>query len=520
MPDRNECAAWLKRVLDIDAPGEDPSKAKYEEEFRQATEAIATARSYAAINATATSAREAMEQLLTESGQAAERRDYKDASTKLQAALVQAGTVGAERERMRDAALERQGKLNESLAKIEERIGRLVVVPGPVASALQTVRSARDGASLACGASPEDWPKGAMALNEQETTERDLGTVCVAAARTVASAYDLRFAAKQDAKPAKVEAVKLRAGYLVDKSKLDGLIGAQDGIGALEASAAVDTALTKFEAAANPDDSERAEIVRGAIADVKKLTEKDWADMNMVDKAALAFRLCAAGPPTSGEALDQLCVVYGRAPPQRAFLDERSSQRARIAEKVAQITEVDKLFDKDGNVIDNEWSKIIADQNKVRDLLKKVSDAQLEVLGLPPVAVSTYLKPEDDTGIECGGCEWTDGPPKIVLNAHADAIGDPNEAFISILHETFHAQQDMLVKKLVAGELSESDPLYPQVLMFMVNNPEQGYLPPSVDQAMYEAQPLEVDAETQGTFAYSDLQLAIKANKSTGKQEK
>ncbi|HUZ63549.1 MAG TPA: hypothetical protein VMU82_07530 [Acetobacteraceae bacterium] len=505
-----------KEKVGADLSPEGKSKSDYEEEFRQAAEAIATARSYAAVNATATSALEAMENLLIAAGQAAERPDYEEASTKLQAAVVQAGLVAAEREKMRNAALERQRKLNESFTGIAERIGKLTVVPGPVTSALQTARAAKDGAEQACVKKPEDWPKAATALDQLENAERDLGIACVDAAKTLASGFVLRFTAKKDAKPASVDAVKLRSGYLVAKKKFDGLIGAQDGIGALEASAAVDTALTQFEAKADPAGSERAEILRVAISDVKKLTDEELTDMSMSAKAALAFRLCANGAPTSGDALDQLCRVYAKSPPEKAFLDERRSQRTKIAEKVAKIADIDKLFDEDGDVIGSEWSKIIADKDKVRDLLKQISDAQLEVLGLPPVTVSTYSKAEDSTGIECGGCVWSDGPPTIELNAHKDAIGDPDEAFISILHETFHAQQDMLVKQLLAGELSESDPLYPQVLMFMVNKPGQGYLPPDVDQDKYEAQPLEVDAESQGTFAYSDLQLAIRAVKSSG----
>jgi hypothetical protein len=49
--------------------------------------------------------------------------------------------------------------------------------------------------------------------------------------------------------------------------------------------------------------------------------------------------------------------------------------------------------------------------------------------------------------------------------------------------------------------------------MFAANKPGNGYLPPAVDQDEYEAQPVEVDAETEGNLAATDIFLAVKKSK-------
>lgn len=116
--------------------------------------------------------------------------------------------------------------------------------------------------------------------------------------------------------------------------------------------------------------------------------------------------------------------------------------------------------------------------------------------------------------VTMGGCDWNPaGLPTISLNAHRDAVHDFEQALITILHETFHAQQCILVRQLMAGELAPDDPRHAQVLMFAANAPGSGYLPPDVSQDDYEVQPVEIDAEQQGAAAATAVRLAIRARR-------
>ena len=414
--------------------------------------------------------------------------------------------------------LDKLAKLGETLGKIDERVKKLTAPATEVTKAVKAATDARSTAEKAGEAKPADWPAANASLDELQKKLDAVNTVCLDEAGKLSDGYGKRFEAKKDARPAGRDSVKLRTAYLAQQKKLTGLIGAKDGLGALEACPAADKALTDFDAKAAPSAAVRRQMVTKAIADVRGMSDEAIAGMSLTAKAEMAFNLCANGQPSSGPALTELCRIYKQAEQHRAFLDARDEQRTKIAEKVAKIADLDKLFDDNGDVKPSEWSKVIADPTKVQALLKQVSDAQCEILGLPPLSISTYNTPGDSSGVDMGGCVWhATGLPTIELNAHRDAVSSANEALISILHETFHAQQDILVKKLMAGELGPDDPLYPQVLMFAANKPGNGYLPPSVDQDEYEAQPVEIDAEKQGTEAANAVMLAIQANKKSRK---
>ncbi len=348
-----------------------------------------------------------------------------------------------------------------------------------------------------------------------KTFENDTADLALKQAQSTSAGYTSRFDAIKTGKMTGAEQIKLRRTYLAEQKKLDGLIAAKDALGALKACPAAQDALAAFERASNASEKDRSEVVAKAIADVDKLDAQALRQMGPAEKAELAFNLCAAGQPRSGEALKQLCKIYNNTVIDQPFIDARTAERSKIVERVSKLPEVAALFDDQGEIDQAKWGELIKDEAEVKALLKTISDAQAEMLGLPPLEISTYRKEADQDGsVDMGGCVWTSsGLPTIKLNAHPDAVSSAKEAIITILHETFHAQQDILVKKLMAGELDPSDPIYPQVLMFAANKPGNGYLPPSVDQDEYEAQPVEVDAELEGNAAATDIFLAIKTSK-------
>ena len=416
----------------------------------------------------------------------------------------------------REEFVKRQATLDGVFNALKDKIGKLSAPPAAVAAALKTAGDAQTATEKAGKADKPDW---AVATGELDTFERlttALAKACVDAAATLAAGFTTNFTANKDGDTAGAEQIKLRIAYLKEQKKLDGLIASKDGIGALEACPTVASALAVFVAVANPSPSERSKTSAAALATVTGLSDSVLAAKSTTEKAHLAFDLCANGEPDSGPVLDQLCRIYRNSPQEPAFLAKREAERTKIAEKVSKIADVANLYKADGDLDEAKWNAVIADPVKVQALLKQVSDAQAEVLGLPPLEVTTYSTPSDGKSTDMGGCVWTaTGLPTIELNAHPDAISSASEAMISILHETFHAQQDILVKKLMAGELDPTDPIYPQVLMYAANKPGNGYLPPSVDQDEYEAQPVEIDAETQGARAATQVFLAIKKAKTT-----
>jgi hypothetical protein len=355
-----------------------------------------------------------------------------------------------------------------------------------------------------------DTAREGMKTFKADTVDRGLQHVA-----GLNTAFGKRFEVLQVSRPSGAEQVKLRQAYLKEQKKLDGLVGARNALEALKACPSVENALAAFETAGKASAQDKADIVAKAISDVDKLDAEALKKMGPAEKAELAFNLCAAGQPQSGDALKQLCKIYNNTGIDQPFLDQRKEERKKVVEKVSKLPEVAALFDDKGEIDEDKWKELIKDENEVKLLLKTISDAQGEMLGLPPLEISTYRKEADkDGGVEMGGCVWTEsGPPTISLNAHPDAVDSAKEAIITILHETFHAHQDILVKKLMAGELDPSDPIYPQVLMFAANKPGNGYLPPAVDQDEYEAQPVEVDAETEGNLAATDIFLAVKKSK-------
>jgi hypothetical protein len=479
-------------------------EAEFNRQLREAMSAIEVARGLTAASDKAAVAHETMENSFADAVDAAKQGSFPEAGEHLAKSVDAAQIVSDEREAARDAFLKRHETLEAAFGKIGERAGKLVAPAAAIAGALKAVEDAKAAAEEAGAA--EDWPESIRALDAFERVTGELNIALAAEAATQAAGFAARFDPHKAAKPIGAAQIKLRSAYLVEQKKLAGLV-ATDPLGALEACPAVEKALASFEASAVVSPTDKTRIVTETTASVAAISDSDLAAKSMTEKAELAFNLCAAGQPSSGPELVQLCRVYRATPPDPGFVAARDEQKTKIAAAVAKIANVSNLFDASGRVDRAAWRRIIADPNKVRDLLKQVQAEQLKVLGLPDIPLTTYSKPAENGNVSMGG--YSPSTRAIRLNAHADAVSKVREALISIIHETFHAQQHVLIDKLMSGELGPDDPLYPQVLMFAANWSGSGYLPPQVNQADYEAQPIEIDAEEQGTKAVNVLMIEI-----------
>jgi hypothetical protein len=408
--------------------------------------------------------------------------------------------------------LRRQRELQSKFDPLADRLGKLVPPVSAVAAPLQTAAAARTAADEAGKVTPEDWPAATLLLNTFETAVADLETAAVAAAQIQSTAFGPRFDGVKDAVPAGGDFVKKYTTYLAAKKKLDGLIAGKDAAGALEAGAATELALAAFEAAAAPSDTDRQSKAEGARVTISTLTNEELANKPLLEKAGLALDICANGTPNDstdsvpnpGGQLEQLCRLYKKSPPDPEFLKKREAQRAAIVQEVLKMPEITSLYGDDGTLDTAGWDNLVTDSNKMQALLQKVCDVQADAMGMPHLPVRKEPDPpegRDSEGNLTFGGYNPDGN-SIDLNLHEDALKPPVEALTTILHETFHAHQDVIVKKLKAGEIGPDDPDYPTALMYMVNDIGVGYVQADdVGQDNYETQPTEIDAEFQGKLA-------------------
>ena len=299
---------------------------------------------------------------------------------------------------------------------------------------------------------------------------------------------------------------------------LDGQITSGDNAGAMQTCGEVSTILRDFNNAVRFL-KQRKGIAKKAQENLPKAMDDNDA-MGLNDKAKLIMDLCADKPAMSlsADVIKDLAVVYQKTQPDKSFTDKRAKQCDSIADDVAKIEDVASLFDKTGEIDDAAWAKLVSDKSKLMNVLSQISGVQLKSLGLDSVPVS-----EIEGVKNAGGYQWHD-EQQIKLNFGDKELQKADTAMITILHETFHAQQDKLVEQMMTGDLPESDPQYKQVQMFTANRPGLGYLNYSglrdkgVPDAykVYMAQPLEADAEGQAQAAFLAIKKAVKERNEKG----
>ena len=404
----------------------------------------------------------------------------------------------------------RQQLLVTALGTIPGRIAGLTLAPPPgVGTALTLCVNARDAAALACAASPLDWAAADLALTNFSQAKDALGTACLDGAGVMGTGFANRFKAEADNKPAGKAIIKAYADHSAARKIFDDRITAADGLGALEAAAGLEAAVAAFELAASPSDKAKKKTAKTAFDTLTSTTDEDLDKKTLQEKAELALDLCANGTPdefeevlpstnpktfqpTPGSSLDQLCRLYKHSAPDPVFMQKRETQREQIASELLKMDEVKKLHKKNGDLDDDYWDDFTKDADKVLQLMQKICDTQADAMGMDRIVVSKDPDPPQDNGTMGG---YDPATNSIGLNFHPGYLKPVSEAFDTIIHETFHAHQDAIVKRLKAGKIGPGDDEYATALMYMVNDIPVGYVDgDEVGNDNYKTQPTEFDS--------------------------
>ena len=420
-------------------------------------------------------------------------KNPKDAEKYLDRAVTNAQKLGAE---VKQAFTDQKAVIEAPLAGLDVRITRLATRPPAVAQALQAATTARSNANPAADDKPEDWTASFAALATFRRAMDAIGPACLTAAQATGQGFDTRFSANKNTKPpgGKDFVDKLNV-YQAARKTFQAAVTGQDGLAALEAAAATNIALTNFTNAAAPSDLVKGQRVTGAMTTLTNLKDKALADKSLLEKAEIAMDLCAGGVPTGQAEIKQLVRLYNKSKPDPQFMTKRGQERDKIADDILALPELQAVFDDKGKADGKEWKKLVADTGKMLQMLKKICDTQCDTLGMPRIVV--YKNPDPPKGRTKGNLDFGGYEPssnRIGLNLHKDCFKTIKDGLDTIIHETFHAHQDFVVKRLRSGEIGPADPDYATAMMWMVNDVGVGYLLKQVSQRDYERQPTEFDS--------------------------
>lgn len=410
---------------------------------------------------------------------------------------------------LRAPSEKRRLELVSALGTIPGRIAGLTKAPPPgVGQALKLCTDKRDAAEVACKASPFDAGAADTALTHFKDATGALGVACLDGAGVLGKDFSDRFTTTDKGKPAGKAIIKAYADLADARKAFDAEVTGKDGLGALEAAGAVETALAAFETAAAPSDKDKKATAKKAFETLGKLKDEELDKKSLEEKALLALELCANGTPNDyeeipksnpkryrpkkGGMLDEICRLYKHSAPDPKFMDKRAEQREQIADELVKMDEVKKLYKENGDLDDKYWKKFTSDSDKVLKLMQKVCDIQADAMGMGKIVVSKAPDPPEKNGTMGG---YDPATNSISLNFHPDYLKPVSEAFDTIIHETFHAHQDAIVKRLKAGGIKPGDDEYATALMYMVNDIPVGYVfGATVGNENYKTQPTEFDS--------------------------
>ncbi len=428
-------------------------------------------------------------------------------------------------ERERTEFQDRLKNLGETLGKIDERVKKLASQPAAVTKAVKAATDAKAAAEKAGEAKPADWPAAGALLDEVQKKLDAVNTVCLDEAGKLAKGFDTRFTDKDKNKPAGKDIVPKYTAYGKARKALQVQMTGKDGLAALEACPATETALAEFEAAAAPSSLVKQQKAQKAFDDLKLLSDEDLGKKSLQEQAELALDLCANGTPSGsvqvpgsnpakflpapGSTLEQLCRLYKHSKPDEKFMNKRAQQREQIADEVAKMEEIKKLHKPNGDLDVAYWNNFITDGNKVIKMLKKICDVQADALGIPRIPVTQKPVPAKKNG-NMGG--YDPATNSITVNCWPSYLKPVSEALDTIIHETFHAHQDVIVKKLKAGEIAPGDDEYATAMMYMVNDIPVGYVGSGkVGSENYKTQPTEFDSFHHAGKTIESLMAKAKA---------
>jgi hypothetical protein len=220
----------------------------------------------------------------------------------------------------------------------------------------------------------------------------------------------------------------------------------------------------------------KAGKVDEATKKVDKLTDAELAKLTSADQVALLREIEGNGKPT-GAARSAQIKIFKNMKLDPSFKKREAERADKVADAIKDNAEV-KASAKN-------WAGTSKDQK-----IKALMEAQCKQLGIPTPPFETYDQaPGKDGTVEDGNYDPSDG--KMHFNINAGANKTFNDAMDTIVHETSHAYQQDLVKRLKDGKIKPGDDDYPQAQMFEANDAGQDYIQPTEDMTAYVAQPEE-----------------------------
>ncbi|MCO6416909.1 hypothetical protein JYK14_12165 [Siccirubricoccus sp. KC 17139] len=464
------------------------ARAKYEEKAKAIQASLDAAKNLKPASEAADTAMAELLRAMQAMEAAAGERRYEDALKAAGEAEAAAKIVTAERDKAKQAFETAFALSTQAYAAATGKHGTTPAIDKAVLALLKQAEEAKAAAEKARDAG--DWRAANAAITPLDEAVKAFETAYAEerrirdeTAQKIAD-FEQRWGTASGLAALGGAQVKAQNAYLAAKKKLDALRDKDPASAAAAACSTVEAALGRVEGMAALTPQQKTELVTAATDRLKTLSDTDFDKQTTEERATAVYDLIADGEPT-GEALAQLKRLYDRSKNDPEFVEQRKEQRKKIATKVAALPDAEDMRDN--------WDTKSPDERKA--FLGKVLKAQAEELGIPEVPLDTFSQPRDGGGSLLFG-SYDPGLKRINLNTHPDAMPDFREAVNTVLHENTHAQQDVLVQKLLDGEIGPGDPNYNQVLYFAANFAPGAYVNDGT--ATYDLQPIEADAWREG----------------------
>ncbi|MEI6722228.1 MAG: hypothetical protein WCO67_15800, partial [Betaproteobacteria bacterium] len=344
-------------------------------------------------------------------------------------------------------------------------------------------------------------------LNTKITAVENLVTTAEAAKKTVADELTRLDADLDKAIAFLTPTPALKTSFDTFYAALKAVYAARDGkdyVKAANSLATLNTTLTSFLKAAS--DYDKAALPKATTAE-KTVTDllktKKLAGKTNAEKLQLLRDLRGTAAAMTPEFRAAQREIYNTLNLDKNFIKEDKKKRKEIIKTLVP----GKTEKAEFKEVRKNWGKKTEAQKIAT--IKKAIDAQSKVLGIPSPPIVPVNEPGKDGLITNGYFNPNDG--KIYINFDAESsVHDFEKAIDLAFHENSHNYQNELGKKLEAGTLPKTDPVYEETLLFQANQGPQAYVDGAEDFPVYQKQPLEEHAHLNGPKTAKALLKAIK----------
>jgi hypothetical protein len=480
-------------------------------EYGRAEASIDRARQLSAASETVAAACEVLEQMVSEMFEHVKDGDFDDALQKLRDAEEQTRIVekqfkeSGQGQTAENAAWKRMEELEAKLKSARDQIEK---VRSAFPKLMQSAEAATSqGKEVEALRTSDDWERTVAAMSGFARAVAELDKSIGTDAAQQAAALGRSYTDIMKAKPGGAHVIEAGQRFAETLKRVTDSVEKKP-FEALMAYPAAAEALAALDQLVN-DPTKRTQTVKQASNDLYFADDSQLSQMPVREKAKYALDLCANGMP-EGDERDFLVKVFKHSPPDRNFASRREQECVDIGKKVAEIPELKHLF-KGGKLDEEAWNTMASDKPQLTSLLDKISTTQAEELGIKPVQVFVHSDPGNENKV--GGYNWA--AENISINtAVAFKEGEKEKStgqtgqrmrntLLTILHETFHAAQHDLVKRLLSGEVGPNHRDYDAALIFYANT--VAYIGSREDLGNYREQPQEHDAETAAQAAFGNI---------------